>query len=77
MTIIIHTENKTISLDNDSMMADEGMIALGEATKDMFIDGEVTKERAKEIIEEYVKEFFKWSLLKIVSFMREIGSVQR
>lgn len=59
MTIIIHTENKTISLDNDSMMADGGMIALGEATKDMFIDGEVTKERAKEIIEEYVKEFVK------------------
>lgn len=59
MIITIHTDEATITLDNHSMMADYGMIALGEATKDMFIDGEVTKERAKEIIEEYVKEFFK------------------
>lgn len=59
MTIAIYTDEATITLDNHSMMADDGMIALGEIREGICIDGEVTKERAKEIIEEYVKEFVK------------------
>lgn len=59
MTITIYTDEATITLDNHSMMADYGMIALGEIRKGICTDGEVTKERAIEIIEEYLKEFVK------------------
>lgn len=59
MIIAIHTDEAIITLDNHSMMADYGMIALGEITKGCCIDSEVTKKRAREIIEEYVKEFVK------------------
>ena len=59
MTIIIQTDKETITLDNHSMMADYGMIAIGEIRKDICLDGQVSKEEAKKIIMKHLEEFLK------------------
>jgi len=59
MIIIIQTDEATITLDNHSPMAEENKIAYGEIRKCICIDGEVTKAKAREVIEKYVKEFLK------------------
>ena len=64
MIIIIQTDEATITYDNHSPMADKNMIAYGEVTKGMCVDGEISKTKAKEIIMEYVTEFLKWISLK-------------
>ena len=59
MIIIIQTDEATITYDNHSPMAEEGKIAYGEVTKNMCVDGEISKTKAKKIIMEYVTEFLK------------------